>query len=69
MGMRSYRILGGMAIGIGTAIQIMVIWSFWSAGQNLAVYDSINVMVASVMVAVLIFLLGDRLLAAPGRRR
>ena len=53
--MRSYRVLGGMTIGIGAVIQAVIIWKHWSVGENLATYDSINLLVASVMVAVLVF--------------
>ena len=56
-----------MTIGIGAVIQAAIIWKHWSVGENLATYDSINLLVASVMVAVLVFLLGDRLLVALGR--
>ena len=65
--MRSYRILGGITIGVGAMIQIVVIWRFWYEGDDLARYDSIILLVASVMVATLIFILGDRLLVALDR--
>ena len=66
--MRLYRVAGAAVIVAGTAIQGCVISKFWHAGDSLANYDSVNVMVAGAMVTTLIFLLGDRILSCLNRK-